>query len=99
MQRIFRAAAVSFFLLFAFAAVCFSADAAALYQRCVGCHGADGSKPPHVVKGQSADALLAKMKGYADGTYGGAQKGLMANLVKNLSPEDMKVLAGHMAKF
>jgi cytochrome c len=56
--------------LFAAAAM---ADGAALYGACKGCHGADGSKTAMNVspalKGQSADDLLAKLKGYKDGTY------------------------------
>ncbi len=99
MKRFLCICSVTLFIISGFAATVFSADAAALYQRCIGCHGADGAKPPHVLKGQKADVLLTKMKGYADGSFGGAQKAMMTNMVKNISPEDMKALADHIAKF
>ena len=85
-------------LVLGFAVSGFSADGAALFKRCVGCHGADAAKEPHVLKGQKAPDLLTKMKGYADGTYGGAQKGVMQNMLKPLSPEDMQALADYIEK-
>ncbi len=98
MKRILCICSVSLLLLCGLAVSGFSAEASALYQRCIGCHGADGAKPPHVLKGQKADALLTKMKGYADGSYGGPQKALMGNMVKNISPDDLKTLADYISK-
>ncbi len=85
-------------LVFASASSGLSADGAVLYKRCSPCHGADGAKAPHPVKGQKSDALLKKMKGYLDGSYGGAQKNMMANTLKTLTPEDLQALADYMAK-
>ncbi len=99
MKRILVASSFCMALVFGLAAAGFSADAATLYKRCVSCHGPDGAKPPHVLKGQKAPDLLNKMKGYAAGTFGGSQKALMTNLMKPLSPEDMQALANYMAKF
>lgn len=79
-----------------------AADGAALYKSCVGCHGADGSKVAmgvgQAVKGQKADELFKKLKGYADGSYGGAKKAVMTNLVKRYSDEEMKAMADYMSK-
>lgn len=98
MKRILIVSSFCMALVFGLAAASFSADDATLYKRCVGCHGADGAKPPHVLKGQNSADLMTKMKGYADGTYGGSQKTLMTNLMKPLSPEDMQALADYIAK-
>ena len=99
MKRLLCLLSCSALLLFGFAVSGFSADGAALYQRCISCHAADGTKPPHVLKGQTSAELLTKMQGYASGTYGGQQKALMQKLVQNISPEDMKALADHIATF
>ncbi|MCK9240473.1 c-type cytochrome [Desulfocurvus sp.] len=88
--------------LFAAAAL---ADGAALYGPCKGCHGADGSKTAMnispALKGQGADELLTKLKGYKDGTYKIQDKTapMMAKFVKKLSDEELKTLADHIATF
>ncbi|WMW66111.1 c-type cytochrome [Nitratidesulfovibrio liaohensis] len=80
-----------------------AADGAGLYAQCAGCHGADGGKAAlgaaRPLKGQTADALYGKLKGYADGSYGGSKKAVMAGIAKKLSDEDMRALAAHMASF
>ncbi|MEG6507252.1 c-type cytochrome [Nitratidesulfovibrio sp. 1201_IL3209] len=80
-----------------------AADGATLYAQCAGCHGEDGGKAAlgaaRPVKGQTAEALYGKLKGYADGSYGGSKKAVMAGIAKKLSDEDMRALAAHMASF
>lgn len=80
-----------------------AADAAGLYAQCAGCHGEDGGKAAlgvaRPVKDQTADALYGKLKGYADGSYGGSKKAVMAGIAKKLSDGDMRALAAHMASF
>lgn len=80
-----------------------AADGVGLFAQCAGCHGEDGSKAAlgaaRPVKGQTADALYGKLKGYADGSYGGSKKAVMAGIAKKLSDEDMRALAAHMASF
>ena len=73
-----------------------SADGAALFTRCAGCHGADGTKPPNVLKGQSAAQVLGKMKGFLDGSYGGERKQVMIGKLKVLTPEEMQSLAEYI---
>lgn len=78
-------------------------DGAELYKPCAGCHGTDGTKKAmgyaEPVKGQTAAELYKKLKGYADGTYGGDRKALMTNAVKKYSDEELKTLSDYMAKF
>ena len=70
---------------------------AASIAACAGCHGAGFEKAALgksvIVKGQDAAKIEASLKGYKDGTYGGAMKGLMAGQVKALSDADMKDMA------
>lgn len=79
------------------------ADGRSVYAKCIGCHGVDGTKaalgasPP--VKGQSADELEKKMHGYVDGSYGGSKKVIMVNMLKKLSPEEIREVAEYMAEF
>jgi cytochrome c len=80
-----------------------SADGAALYAKCKGCHGAAGEKNAlgvsALLKGQATGELFKKMKGYAEGSYGGEKKAIMTGQVKRLSDEEIKALADYIAKF
>ena len=88
--------------LFSFSAAFAADDAAALFKtHCQSCHGADGGRAPskgvEPIKGQSAADLLKKLEGYKDGTFGGARKMTMENVVKRLSDEQLKALADYSA--
>jgi len=64
---------------------------------CAGCHGQHFEKKAmgksKVVKDMSEADILAALKGYKNGTYGGAMKGLMKGQVASLSDADMKAMA------
>ena len=73
---------------------------AELYKsRCAGCHGADGSKTmggSASVKGMPAEEVVTKLKGYADGTYGGKLKQTMVNPAKKLSDSEKEALGKYI---
>ena len=75
-----------------------SADAS--FAKCTACHGANGEKhalgKSQVIQGWKSEKTLAALKGYKDGTYGGAMKGVMKGQVSKLSDEDMQALAKHI---
>ena len=79
----------------------FAANGEALYKSCIACHGAKAEKvalnKSQIIAGWSSDKTIASLKGYKDGTYGGASKALMRPYVKNLSDEDIKTLAEYIA--
>ncbi len=64
---------------------------------CAGCHGAKFEKhamgKSKIVKDMSKEDILAALKGYKAGTYGGAMKGLMKGQVAALSEADMESIA------
>ncbi len=64
---------------------------------CVGCHGANFEKKAmgksKVVKDMSKADIIAALKGYKAGTYGGAMKGIMAGQAKSLSDADIAAIA------
>ena len=64
---------------------------------CAGCHGANFEKKAmgksKVVKDMSKADIIAALKGYKAGTYGGAMKGIMAGQVKSLSDADITAIA------
>ncbi len=70
-------------------------DGAGLYKKCIACHGVKGEKKAlnksQVIQGWSKEQLIVSLKGYKDGTYGGAMKGLMKAQVK--SYDDAKIEA------
>lgn len=84
-----------------FAAATAASLSAASLAACAGCHGADFSKAAlgksQVVKGWDAAKIEASLKGYKDGSYGGAMKATMAGQVKALSDADIADLAKQIA--
>ncbi len=85
-----------------FACSVFAADGAALYKKCSTCHGANGEKPAlgksKIIKDMTKADFIAAMKGYKDGSYGGAMKGLMKGQVTSLSDADIEAIANVIAK-
>ncbi|MGB6329220.1 MAG: c-type cytochrome [Halarcobacter sp.] len=76
---------------------------AASFAPCAGCHGAAAEKPAlgksAVIKGWPVEKTVAALKGYKDGSYGGAMKGVMKGQVARLSDADIEDLAKQIAAF
>lgn len=76
---------------------------AASFAPCASCHGATAEKSAlgksQIIKGWEASKVEAALKGYKDGTYGGAMKGVMKGQVARLSDADIKDLAAQISKF
>ena len=80
-----------------------SADGAALYAKCAGCHGADGKmkalgKSP-AIAGEPADEVAQKLKAYKEGklnAYG--MGGVMQGQAAPLSDSDIAALAEYISK-
>lgn len=72
------------------------------YQKCVGCHGANGEKvalgKSKVMSEMTKQEISDSLKGYKAGTYGGAMKGLMVAQVKDLSDADIDAIAAKIGK-
>jgi len=64
---------------------------------CTGCHGQSFEKKAmgksKVVKEMSKEDIVKALKGYKDGSYGGAMKAMMAGQVASLSDADMVAIA------
>ena len=79
-----------------------AADGAALYKQCASCHGPQAEKSAlgksKIVKEMSNDEIVTALKGYKDGTYGGAMKALMKGKVAKLSDEEITALADFIKK-
>ena len=64
---------------------------------CAGCHGTNFEKhamgKSKVVKDMSKADIVAALKGYKAGTYGGAMKGIMKGQVASLSDADIQAIA------
>jgi cytochrome c-type protein NapB len=69
---------------------------------CAGCHGADFGKKAlgksKIVKDMTKADIEKALKGYKDGSYGGAMKGLMKGQVAKLSDADIKAIAEKFGK-
>ena len=79
----------------------FAADGAALFKKCVSCHGASAEKAAlgksQVIKGWDAAKTVEALKGYKAGTYGGPMKTVMKGQVAALSDADMQALGDYIA--
>jgi len=69
---------------------------------CKSCHGADFEKKAmnvsKVVKEMSKEDIVKALKGYKDGSYGGAMKAIMKGQVKNLDDAAIEALAAEIKK-
>jgi len=78
------------------------ADGAALYAKCVGCHGANGEKAAlgksAVITGQDAAKTVEQLNGYKAGTLNQhGMGGLMKGQVASMSDADIKAVADYIA--
>jgi len=68
---------------------------------CAACHGQHFEKvamgKSKIVKDMSKEDIVKALKGYKDGSYGGAMKGLMKGQVAKLSDADIESIAGTIA--
>jgi len=69
---------------------------------CLGCHGANFEKAAlgksKIVKDMSKEDIVTALKGYKDGSYGGAMKGVMAGQVKALDDAAIEAMAAEIKK-
>ncbi len=72
------------------------------YAKCVTCHGANGEKvalgKSKIIKDMTKADFVASLKGYQNGTYGGAQKSIMVLQVKGMSEATMNEIADLIIK-
>lgn len=89
------------FALFSSSVLLFAGNAN--YKPCASCHGNKGEKSvlgkSQVIQGWSANKIEAALKGYKNGSYGGAMKNVMKGQVARLSDKEIKDLAEHISKF
>jgi len=73
------------------------------YAKCVVCHGKSGERAAlggksKVINDMTKAEIVASLKGYQDGTYGGAMKGMMVNALKGVSAADIDAIANQIGK-
>ena len=92
---------VIFLALAIFGASClFAADGAAVYKKCVSCHGTKAEKLPpggnEIIKDWSAAKLKESLKGYRAGTYGHKMKAAMKGQVGKFTDEDIEAVSNYI---
>jgi len=80
-----------------------SADGAAIYAKCAGCHGKNGEKPAlgksELIRGWEVDKIEKTLKDYKAGTRNIHGMGsLMKGQVSSLSDADIKAVAEYIHK-
>jgi len=72
-----------------------------LYNKCKGCHGANGEKKALgkslVIQGWTSQKVQDALNGYKESTYGGAMKGIMKGQVMAMSDEDIVNISDYIA--
>ena len=75
-------------------------DGASLYKKCATCHGAKAEKKAlnksQVIQGWTKEKLVSAIKGYKDGSYGGAMKGLMKGQVASYDDAKIEAVAEYI---
>lgn len=70
---------------------------------CASCHGQNAEKKAlassEIISTWSEDRIIKALRGYKDGTYGGAMKNVMVGQVLRLSDKDIKNLAKKISSF
>ena len=88
-------------LAFTAASTLMAADGAALYKKCTACHGAKAEKKAlnksQVIQGWDKAQLVASLKGYKAGTYGGPMKGLMKGQVASYDDAKIDAVSEYIA--
>jgi cytochrome c553 len=78
-------------------------DAAKLFKVCSSCHGAKAEKKAlgksQVIAGWKSAKIVNALKGYKDGSYGGAMKAVMQGQAAKLNDADINALAKYISKF
>ncbi len=78
-----------------------ASDGAALFQKCASCHGSAGEKhalnKSRIINQMSKDEIVTALKGYKDGSYGGAMKALMKGQVAAYDDQQIDTLAAFIA--
>lgn len=91
---------LSLVLMIAAATTLMAGDGKALYKTCIVCHGAKAEKKAlnrsHVIQGWDKAKLVAAMKGYQDGSYGGALKGTMKLQLKKFDDAKLDAVAEYI---
>ena len=77
-------------------------DGMVIYKTCTGCHGAKAEKPAlgksKIIKGWSVEKIEDALNGYADGSYGGAMKGIMKSQAAKLTTQEIKAVSEYISK-
>jgi len=75
-------------------------EGAALYQKCISCHGAKGEVKAlgrsEAIANWSVERNVAALKGYRDGTYGGPMKALMKGQVANYTDAQIQAVSEYV---
>ena len=98
MQKFLIAVSVVFGLI----GTCMANEGESLYKKCAVCHGIQGEKAAlgksKIIKDLGVAGIISALKGYKDGTYGGAMKGMMKTQAAPLSDAQITAIAAHIAK-
>ncbi len=78
-----------------------ASDGAALFKKCATCHGSTGEKhalnKSKIINTMSKDEIVAALKGYKDGSYGGAMKALMKGQIATYDDKQIDTVAAFIA--
>jgi cytochrome c553 len=76
---------------------------ASAYDKCAVCHGKTGERvalggKSKIIKDMTKAEIVESLKGYQNGTYGGAMKAMMLQHTKDLTPAQIDEIANEIGK-
>ncbi|WP_024954874.1 c-type cytochrome [Sulfurospirillum arcachonense] len=90
-----------FLIVTLFATFLMANDGAALYKKCIGCHGVKAEKKAlnksAVIQGWDKVTLAKALKGYQDGSYGSTMKALMKNQIKDYDDAKIEIVSEYIS--
>ncbi|WP_457744765.1 c-type cytochrome [Sulfurimonas sp.] len=73
-----------------------------IFKKCASCHGKNAEKKAlgksQIIQGWNKMKIVNALKGYKDGTYGGAMKAVMKGQASGLSDADVNAVAEYISK-
>lgn len=79
-----------------------ASDGAELFKKCASCHGSMGEKhalnKSKIINEMSKEEIVTALKGYKEGTYGGAMKALMKGQIASYDDTQIETVAEFIAK-
>ncbi len=79
-----------------------ASEGADIFKKCASCHGKNAEQSAlgasKIIAGWSEDKIVAALKGFENGSYGGSMKGVMRGQASKLTDKQKKSVAKYISR-